>query len=386
MANYTYRFANLLSDSDVAELELTNVKFDRRIIVPGSFSGSVVVTNADIGNEVKKVVPGKTIVHVYRDADIWGTYIIWSARVTSQGSNTTVEFSGSSLESWFYRRIVDVDELNYVQEDQIVILQDLVSNAQIGWLPYQEAANLNIQVAPVGTSGVLRDRNYKKTEAASYGQRMEELANVDNGFEYMIRTYVGDNGARVRELVWGYPGLNTNVDTFSYFYPGNISSYKFTYDANEASTAFWARGDTVESDYVQDAQPLMTQFPVLVGEYFDASWPHLDRVLDYSSVTDINTLEDYAAYWAATRAGIIMIPEIEIVPGKVDFHPNLLGAYATFTITDHFFPLNADGVPSYTGQFRIVGIEVTPNERSRSETFRFVIADDFDPTDTGGLA
>lgn len=384
MANYTYRFANILSDSDVAELELSNVKFDRRIIVPGSFSGTAVVTNADIGAEVKKVVPGKTLVHVYRDADIWGTYIIWSARVSSQGSITTVEFSGSTLESWFYRRIVDYDALTYNQEDQIVIFNDLVSNAQVGWLPYQSSANLNISVYPPGTTGVLRDRTYKKTEAASYGQRMEELANVDNGFEYMIRTYIESDGTRVREMVWGYPALNTDVNTFNYFYPGNIKSYKFTYDATEAATAFWARGDTVESDYAQDAEPLMTQFPVLVGEYFDAAWPHLDKVLDFSSVTEIQTLEDYAAYWAATRAGIIMIPEIDIEAAEEEFHPNLLGSYATFTITDNFFPL-VKGVPTYEGEFRVVGIEVSPAERGRDETVRFVIADDFDPTDTGGM-
>lgn len=383
---YTYRFANLLSDSDVAELELTNVKFDRRIIVPGTFSGTAIVTNADMAAEVKKVVPGKTVVHVYRDADIWGTYIIWSARVKSQGNITQVEFSGSTLESWFYRRIIDIDELNYSQIDQIDILRDLVFNAQIGWLPYQLNADLGINVVPdTGVSGVRRDRKYLKTEAASYGQRIEELANVDDGFEYMIRTYIDGQGNRIRELLWGYPGINNTVNSFNYFYPGNILSYELTYDATDAATAFWTRGDTIESDYAEDAQPLMTQFPVLVGDYFDASWPHLDKVIDYSSVTDINTLEQYATYWAATRAGLVVIPQIEVVPGGIDFNPNMLGSYATFTITDPFFPLTVNGEPTYTGQFRIVGLEVTPDERGTNEKYKFVIADDFDPTDVGGL-
>jgi hypothetical protein len=76
MADYTYRFADLLSDSDIAELELSGVKFDRRIIQPGAFSANITVTNRDIADQVKKIVPGKTLVHVYRDADVWGTYII----------------------------------------------------------------------------------------------------------------------------------------------------------------------------------------------------------------------------------------------------------------------------------------------------------------------
>lgn len=378
---YTYRFASLLSDADIAELDLSGVKFDRRIIVPGAFSGTVTVSNQEIARQVKQVVPGKSIVHVYRDSEIWGTYIIWQARVKSNRATTTVEFTGASLESWFYKRIVDMDELSFTDTDQIDILRDLVFNAQIGWLPYEANADLHITVAPqTGISGVNRDRQYFKTEGASVGQRIEELANVDDGFEYMIRTYVDGTDTRVRELVWGYPGLNMTVDTFNYFYPGNIKSYELTYDATDAATAFWARGDTIESDYAEDAKPLMTQFPVLAGDYFDAGWPHLDKVVDYSSVSEIKTLENYAAFWAATRSGLVMIPVMEIVPGGVDFNPNLLGSYATFTITDPFFPLDKNGSPTYSGTFRVVGIEVTPDERSTSETFRFVIADDFDPT------
>lgn len=379
---YTYRFANLLSDSDVAELDLSNVKFDRRIIVPGSFSGTVTVSNPDIARQVKKVVPGKSIVHVYRGSDIWGTYIIWQARVKSNRATTTVEFSGASLESWFYKRIIDIDEVAFTDTDQIDILRDLVFNAQIGWFPYQDNADLHISVVPdTGVSGVKRDRKYFKTEAASVGQRIEELANVDDGFEYMIRVYTDGTGSRVRELVWGYPGLNTTVDTFNYFYPGNIKSYELTYDATDAATAFWTRGDTIESDYTEDAKPLMTQFPVLAGDYFDAAWPHLDKVVDYSSVTSIETLEEYAAYWAFARSGLVMIPVMEIVPGAADFNPNLLGSYATFTITDPFFPLDYDGSPTYSGTFRIVGVEISPDERGHGESFRFVIADEFDPTD-----
>lgn len=376
---YTYRFASLLSDSDVAELELTNVKFDKRIIVPGSFSGTVVITNSEIANEAKKVIPGKTIVHVYRGPILWCSYIIWSARIRSAGSKVTMELSGSSLESWLYRRIVDVDELTYTQTDQIDILRDLIEQAQIGWFPFEANANLGIAVSPEFTgSGVYRDRKYLKTEAASYGQRIEELANVEDGFEYMIRTYIGDDGTRKRELVWGYPVLNYNTNSFHYFYPGNIQSYELTYDATESATAFWARGDTIESDYTEDAEPLMTQFPVLSGYHFDAAWPHLDMVIDYSSVTQIETLEQYAEYWAVRKSGLVIIPQIEVMADDEGFNPNLVGSYATFTITDPFFPLTENGSPTYSGEFRIVGVEVSPDERGQSERYRFVIENTLD--------
>jgi hypothetical protein len=379
---YTYRFASLLSDADLTELELSNVKFDRRIIVPGSFTASFVVSNADLATEVRKVVPGKTIVHVYRDADIWGSYIIWQVRIkAANAGNTSVEFAGASLESWFYRRIIDIDS-TYTNVDQIDIFRDLVLNAQIGWSPYVDSANLNISVQD-GSTGVLRDRVYLLSEAASVGQRVEELANVDNGFEYMIKTYVdSESNTRVREMSWGYPDINSTQKAAMFEYPGNISSYDMSYDSTEAATAFWTRGDSIDTDVTEDAQPLIIPAPYLSTTFLDGGWPHLDKVIDYSSVTDLTTLQNYAKWWRDNHAGLVFIPQIEINASELSapFSPNELGGYATFTIRDHFFPL-INGEPTFSGQFRIVGIEVTPPERGRPEIIRFVVETDFDPTD-----
>lgn len=380
MTSYTYRFANLLSDSDLTELELSGVKFDRRIIVPGSFSGSIVVANEDLAREVKKIVPGKTVVHVYRNADIWGTYIIWQVRVKSTSTGgANVEFIGASLESWLYRRIVDIN-FSFVNTDQIEIMRELVSGAQLGWPGFPHAPNLNITVQD-GESGVLRDRSYFVAEAASVGQRLEELANVDNGFEYMIRTYINDLGGRSRELVWGYPTLNHSTKNIQFFYPGNILNYEFSYDTTDAATAFWARGDSIENDGTEDSVPLMTEVPVLASDYLSRSWPHIDKVVDYPSVNQISTLEAYAAWWAQNNAGMTIIPSIEIRPDDATiFTPNELGAMAEFTITDLYFPLT-NGSPTFTGVFRIVGIEVTPPERGRGESMRVIIETEFDPTE-----
>lgn len=378
---YTYRFATLLSDSDLTELELSNVKFDRRIIVPGSFSGSIVVANEDIAKEVRKVIPAKTVVHVYKGADIWGTYIIWQVRVKSNSTaGATVEFIGASLESWFYRRLVD-SNVDFIQTDQIEIMRTLVSNAQYGWTPYQLSADLNI-VAQNGFSGVLRDRHYKLTEAVSVGQRIEELANVDDGFEYMIRTYVNDFGERIRELAWGYPRLNQSVKNVKFFYPGNILSYEVSYDTTDAATAFWARGDSIEEDGTEDSEPLMTPIPKLAVDYLVAGWPHIDKVVDYPSVVQLSTLEAYANWWSSNHAGMVMIPALEVRPEEHGtFTPNELGAVAEFAILDLYFPLT-NGSPSFTGNFRIVGMEVTPSERGKGEVVRFIIETEFDPTDT----
>lgn len=378
---YTYRFANLLSDTDIAEIELSGVRFDRRIIVPGSFSGSITVTNEDIAEKVRKIQPARDIVHVYRDADVWGTYIIWQKKVSGKGASVEVEFTGASIESWFYRRLLDAQDLSYSNTDQIAIMRDLIDRAQLGWSPYLDAPNLGITVKS-GSSGVLRTRNYDITEAASVGQRIEELANVDNGFEYMIRTYY--NGTkRARELVWGYPELNANTKEIVYFYPGNLTGYELLYDSTEGATVFWTRGDTIETDLTLENKPLMTLTPYHSSQYLNAAWPHLDRVVDYPSVKNLTTLEQYAQYWRDNRAGLVVIPTLEINNTDLtrSFTPNELGARATFVFNDVYFPLDANGSPTYSGEFRIVGMEITPDERGESERVRFVIANNFDPTD-----
>jgi hypothetical protein len=379
MPEYTYRFADLLSDSDICELELSNVRFDRRIIQPGSFSASVSVTNTDIATQVKKIAPARTVLHIYRDADLWGTYIVWQMRVRSSGrSAPTVELQGATLESWFDHRIIDVDML-YTNTDQFDIARGLIDQAQTGWFPYEGNANLGISYG-TNDSGVLRDRSYYLTDAAPVGQRLQELANVDNGFEYMITTYDDPSlGIRVRKLVLATKLGDSNLDVL-FTYPGSISSYEITYDASNAATAWWARGDTIQDDTTETEYPLITEAPVLSDLWLSNGFPHMDRVIDYASVTVLDTLEDYAAWWRDNHSGIIAVPVIEINTKDTPtiIPPTALGTSAVFTIEDEFF-----GHGDFSSENRIIGIEVTPPTRGSQEVIRLVIEDDIDPTDVG---
>lgn len=380
MAQYTYRFANLLSDSDLCELELLDVKFDRRIIQPGAFSASIAVVNPDIATQARKIVPAKTIVHVYRDSEIWGTYIIWSVRLRSSVHGPTVmELQGATLESWLDRRIVDVDQI-YTGINQYAIARGLLNQAQIGWFPYAGSADLNIVSNSSNNSAVLRDRAYYVTDGATVGQRLKELAAVDNGFEYMINTY--DNFAtnqRVREFIISPSMGNSNLEVI-YTYPGSISSYDISYDATTAATAWWTRGDTIDDDVSGTSTPLMTEAPVLSNDWLDSAFPHLDRVVDYSSVTVLDTLEDYAAWWRDNHSGVVAVPVVEIntSDNPTLIPPSALGTVAKFTVEDQFF-----GRGDFSSENRVIGIEVTAPSRGNQEVIRLVIEQDIDPTDIG---
>lgn len=375
MPEYTYRFADLLTDLDIAELELSDVKFDRRISQAGAFSATIQVSNSEIAEQVKKVIPAKTVVHVYRDTEIWGTYIIWTMNISSSSHGPVkVDLQGATLESWLEKRIVDVD-LSFDDVDQFDIARTLIDQAQTGWTPYENNANLGIEYN-LDDSGVLRDRNYYVADAATVGQRLRELANVDDGFEFMINTYE-DGGIRHRIfLIYTQMGYENNDVIFTY--PGNILSYQLTYDAVDSGTAWWTRGDSIEDDVTATSYPLMVAAPVLSDIWLDSNFPHLDKVVDYSSVTVLQTLEDYAAWWRDNHSGFIAIPVITINTSTLNtiITPTTLGSYADFTIEDEFFMLG-----EFSSRNRIIGIEVSPGERGSQESIRLVIETTIDPTD-----
>lgn len=379
MAQYTYRFANLLSDSDLCELEVTDARFDRRIVQPGAFSGNIPIVNPDIRVQAQKIVPAKTVVHVYRDSEIWGTYIIWTARVRSSSRGAPVmEITGATLESWFDRRIIDVDQ-SYTNTDQFTIARGLIAQAQIGWFPYAGNANMSITTGS-NLSGVNRDRHYYVTDGASVGQRLQELAAVDNGFEYMINTYNDySTNTRKRQFLMSNSFGNSNLEVV-YTYPGNISSYDISYDATTAATAFWTRGDSIDDDVTGTSTPLMTAAPVLADDWLLSAFPHLDKIVDYSSVTVLTTLENYAAWWRDNHAGIVAVPVIEMNTTNefTLIAPSALGTTAQFLIEDEFF-----GHGDFSSENRIIGIEVTPPSRGAQEVIRFVIEQDIDPTEIG---
>ena len=373
-ARYRYVFADLLTDTPLAELDLTNVTFDRRIIQPGAFRATIPVPNADVAERVRAVFPpentwppsggaGRTVCHVYRDADIWGTYLIWTATPSGDDrGRVQVDLQGASLESYLDHRQIWAD-LAFTQEDQIDIAHALVLDMQADG----PASNIGLQVegAP---SGVLRDREYKASEAATYGQRLSELANVVGGFEYMIRTYVDQStGMRPRVFTTGYPALGQATTPHVFARPGNVISWSYPSDAASSATRWRGRGDTVQDDLTSDSEPLLGNV-YTADDLITAGWPYLDHTEDYQGVTVVSTLDDYARWWRDTRSGVIRVPQATVrLDDSTSFTPNRLGDYARLVIVDEWFPLDDQGAPTFDVTWRVVGVEVTPVSRDNGQ-------------------
>lgn len=365
VVHYGYVFADLLTDELIAnDLDLHDVSYERRIGEHGPFSAQVDITDEITAAKVARILPrhpedlssgpGRVVVHVYRSGVIWGSYIIWSASVTwnGRGQPIQVQIEGSSLESYLLRVKIRSDLGPYEGEDQIQIARDLLDNMQ-------STSRYDIGlVLTSGTSGVTRDRHYLASEASTYGERLQELADVDDGFEWTIIVVDNGDGTRTRQWVWGYPTLGSDATSHKFLQPGNVLSWSESIDVR-GGTAFQARGQAESDDASEETQAPVSDI-VLAQAHIDAGWPGLDVTTDHSNVSDEATLTSYATWGATHRAGATRLHQATVrLPANTTFGPGNLGDRVTLMLVNPWWPV-VDGVASFAKSWRVVGMSFKP--------------------------
>jgi hypothetical protein len=368
VADYGYVIADTLTDANVADIELQGVTFQRRIIIPGTLRATYPVTNRTEAERIRTLVPGRTVIHVFREADILGTFPVWQVdRDQDENGDIVASISAASLESYPYRRKIRAD-LPYLDDDQLAIARALLTHMQA-----RPEGDIGLALGG-GTSGVIRTRNYRASENSTYGERLEQLANVIDGFEYLIRTRLDGLGNRVREWIPGYPQLGGPAPQFDISQPGKITSFKIPDDATQAGTSWQTRGDTIDTDLSVDSEPLMSDV------YEDAArlaagWPLLDQTVDFSSVRLKSTLNSHAQVLRDSRSGSVSVPQLAVhFDDDFFIHPNLVGSYANLTLVNDLYPLNDDGEPTFAHMWRLIGMDYTPPTDDAGERASLICA------------
>ncbi|MCC5580575.1 hypothetical protein IMZ11_33655 [Microtetraspora sp. AC03309] len=387
MSAWIYEFCDLLTGVPITTLELDKPQFASQIIVPGSFSATIQVTNKGEAERVRQVFPaplewpppagsGRVRCDVYQGPtyeEPWDSYIVWedTTRGSDRTDGGTIEIRGAQIASYLHHRTI-WDDLAFAQEDQIDIAHALVADMQA-----EPGGDLGIGIQGA-LSGVLRDRTYLASEAATYGQRLTELASVDGGFEWIVRTSLGVGGRPVHDFVTGYPNLadpaTDPLTELEVSRPGNLLAYSVGASALNTGTRWRGRGDTVNDDITQTSEALLGNIMTAM-DFVGAGWPYLDQTLDYQGVLEVATLDAYARWWRDTRSGVVRVPDLTVrFDDTLPIHPHLLGNYVQVTIVDLLNPLNPDGSPSFRARWRVVGMEVTPKQRGQgSDTARLVL-------------
>lgn len=371
--HYRYEFADLLTDDFIANLDLSDVSYDRRIGEAGTFSATIPIPSSKVAAKVAAIIPrypedlstgpGRTVCHIYRNGIIWGSYLIWSATIEmSDRGGLSARISGATLES--YLDHVEIrEDLDYVGEDQVQIARNLIDSMQA-----QTHANIGLTTES-GTSGVERDAIYLADENSTYGARLKDLTSLDNSFEWLIQTYDSGTG-RVREWQWGYPQLGQTDTEHVFTMPGNVIGFSEDIDALRGGTSFVARGESNSDDLSTSSGPTLSA-PHDALAHFTAGWPRLDATITAHFERDTDTLDDYAARWAATNAGAVRVHQVTIRLDGDDFTPANLGDRARVVLVNDWWP-RVNGGASFNRSWRVIGISVNATTRGQRESAQLV--------------
>ncbi|MEU6710016.1 hypothetical protein ABZ897_00940 [Nonomuraea sp. NPDC046802] len=365
-ALYSYRVRRLRDGQFLGFLDLENVTFDKRISAPGTFSATIPIPNRRIADLVAEVIPrdssvlsagpGVIVLDVLRGGDIWGEYWITRATPSRSGRGTpSIQLQGTTLDGWLSAVEIQT-ELFYEQLDQIDIMRGLLADLQ-----GQPFSNIGLTVAP-GTCGVLRDRQYGD-DGGTYGQRIKDLSEVNNGFEYTIDVSVVD-GTIARQIRWGYPTLASAAVEHVFAdgsQGGDIIEWQDEIDALRGATRWRARGGTPPSD----ADASVTAQPIMSAVYEATDhlqwWPRIDRTLSYSDVIVQETIDDYAAYWASVAPGALRVESYTVVLGaNPSLHPNRLGDWARIFLDNEWHR-------PHWRERRIIGMQIKPVGRDEGK-------------------
>lgn len=357
---YRILFCDLRSDRLIDALPVHGLTLDDWIGKTGALSGSIPVPNADVAARVRAaVIPGRTAVWVERGRAIWWGGILWTADVESDARGfLSVGIQCGGWESYLDHRVIyDTQEAAGV--DQFDIVRQLVDYVQ-----GLDGGDIGITY-DAHTSGVLRDRTYLRYDHHTVREVIDQLAAVENGFEWRIASYRDGDGRRVKRLRLGHPVIRSGTSDVVLDHPGPVLSYRWPTDATAKANVWQSRGATVNRNQAAESYPLMSTVWILPDQW-EQGWPRLDGTSDYTTVERSDTLTSHALADLRRYADPVTIPEIEVRLGE-HMTPALLGATVRLRIRDLWHPDVLDA------RYRVVGMSIRPAERGRPETARLYL-------------
>lgn len=365
MPVYRYFAHDLRTNTQLLELPLTGVRFGEILNGAGTFSATLqlavpaatsATTTSSAAEELTNAsTPERTAIWIERDGVIiWGG-IIWQRK---RGKSRPAELSGATFWSYFRRRNLFPEGgagLVYTATDQHTIFRGLVTAAQ-----NPPGSNIGVLTGS-GLSGVLRDRTYLVYEVPVIADVAEQLAAVDNGFDFAIE--VGQD--RSKNLVLSYPrrGRQASSTNVAFVDGKNLIDYEVLEDGTRSARVVQAFGAGDGDRMLRSTQ---TRTDML-----DAGFPATSTVTSYKSVTDQSTLNAHALADVNARAVTPTFWKVRVDPTDPD------GGLGAFTIgddalvtigDDENFPRQADGSPGYSGYHRIIGWDIAVDAQTGTET------------------
>ncbi len=337
MADYRYLVADLLTNTIREEIPFSRVSYGRVLCRAGSARASIPYTHpkATFAN----LEPKRTALFIERDGQIvWGG-IIWTARRSENA--TTVDIGAEGFWSYFKRRRVRWN-LVFTAADQLTIAKTIIDRCQDAG--YSPGGNIGV-LTDTTTCGVLRDRTYNAYERKLASDAVEQLAALQNGFDFGI-TCQWESGVITKRLHWNYPQrgvrsglvfeLGANVQAIGWLLDG-------THDANSVTSIGAGEGASMLIASSSDTSQL-------------AVYPLLEDVTSYKDVTSTATLAAHAQADLAARNGTSGLSNL--VARLTDDV-----TVGSWTEGDQVYVRAHDGFVDFEGWYRIVQDEIDVDDQ-----------------------
>jgi hypothetical protein len=288
----TFLAYDLLSNDLIDEIPFTSFSYAQALNKAGGFEATIPLEHpkATPGN----LDPWRTAIYVDRDGVLLFGGIVTdvSASLASGGS---LKFGGIGFLGFYEGDRVVIDSsagmeyemgaahpaIGFSGVDQFRIAKDFIlhGNSKTG-------QDIGLTVAWDALSGVTRDRTYSATDRKSVGGALADLAKLDNGFDYAVRTY-WDSGAPAKELKFYYSRKGRALDLV--FEAGkNVQLLSYSKSGAKQSNYVHALG-------AGDGRNMNIETSENINDYYPtAAYPRLDAVTSHRDVSDNTTLAAHA--------------------------------------------------------------------------------------------
>ena len=346
--SYRYLFADLLTNSILAELPITGVNFTQQLNTSGTFTGHLLLSgvNATDLNVSAGTIPGRTAIYVDRNGVlVWGG-VLWNRQYNSDSQ--TLSFQAREFESYFERRKITTTQV-FNNVDQLTIANALMNGAQAA-----PSGNIGVITTPA-TSGILVSRTYYGYELKNVYQGIQDLSKQLDGFDFNIQVAYDGGGNPTKTLVLSFPKSGTTYSPTSLSAPvfqfpsGNMIEYEYPEDASIAANTIYALGaGSNEGKLIATATD-----PALLA----AGFPLLEQEANYSDITDATMLANLATGQIKATAYPPTTLRVVAPPSQnPEFGTYVIGDECRVIITDNRFPDTLDAI------YRLVALSVTPGE------------------------
>jgi len=275
----------------------------------------------------------RTVLYVERDGVIQKGGILWGNQASV--SNDSLTFSGEGWHSYTRLRTIQ-QTLIYSGGDQDEIARALIFHMQI-----YGGGNLGITTS-INNHGVTRDRTYPWHDGKFIGEAIEDLTQLENGFDFDYVSSYDSNGEIETAFVTRYP--SSGRETEIVFELGtNVSLVDFTEDGKGVVTQQRVFG----AGFGQEVKTATASN----GAAF-ASYPLIEGRSTYPDVVRQTTLDDYAAKALARGSEPPTFITLQVFPDQIP----RMGSYEVgdrVKVTVDYGYLQLDLAP-----YRIVGHEV----------------------------